>query len=48
MQIFLFCDYRGYANSKYESLFLALEESHASVAKKPDKIRWFTSSTDAV
>lgn len=34
MQISLFCDYRGYANSKYESLFLALEESHASVAKK--------------
>ena len=34
MQISLFCDYRGYINSKYESLFLALEESFASVAKK--------------
>jgi hypothetical protein len=34
MQISLFCDYRGYANSKYESLFLALEESFGSVAKK--------------
>ncbi len=36
MQISLFCDYRGYASSKYESLFLALEESFASVAKKRD------------
>lgn len=26
MQLFLFCDYRGYVNSKYESLFLALEK----------------------
>ena len=34
MQISLFCDYRGYASSKYESLFLALEESFAIVAKK--------------